>query len=161
MGFEIMRNGIVISMAAGLTFATAGAAGAQVTSAPGVPLPGAGDSTRISSDNREASAAYNQRMGAADLKPNADGRKKRGPVRATAEDIKAGATVRDIKGVAIGTVDSVDAAQAVVNTGQTKIGVPLIGFGKDDHGLLINMTADKFNQLVAQAHAKSQAQDQN
>jgi hypothetical protein len=46
----------------------------------------------------------------------------------------------------------------VIDTGQTKIGVPLIAFGKDDKGLLLSITAEKFNQLVAQAHAGSQAQ---
>jgi len=59
--------------------------------------------------------------------------------------------------VAIGTIVSLDGEQAIVDTGQTKIGVPVIAFGKDNQGLLLGMTADKFNQLVAAAHAKSQA----
>ncbi len=61
----------------------------------------------------------------------------------------------------IGTIASVDANQAVLDTGQSKVGVPLIGFGKDDQGLLLNMTAAKFNALAAQAHARSQAQAQS
>jgi hypothetical protein len=44
----------------------------------------------------------------------------------------------------------------VIDTGQTKIGVPLNAFGKDSQGLLLSITAEKFNQLVAQAHAKAQ-----
>jgi hypothetical protein len=31
--------------------------------------------------------------------------------------------------------------------------VPLSAFGKDDKGLLLSITAEKFNQLVAQTHA--------
>ena len=76
---------------------------------------------------------------------------------ATAADIKAGAALRDMNGVTLGTIVSLDGDQAVVDTGQTKIGVPLIAFGKDNKGLLLGMTADKFNQLVAAAHAKTQA----
>jgi hypothetical protein len=92
-------------------------------------------------------------------------RQKRGSVGpATAADIKAGAQVRDIKGVPVGTIATLasnevvaDATQAVIDTGQTKIGVPLSAFGKDDKGLLLSITAEKFNQLVAQVHAKAPA----
>jgi hypothetical protein len=51
-----------------------------------------------------------------------------------------------------------DPNQAVIDTGLTKIGVPLAAFGKDDKGLLLSITAEKFNQLVAQAHASNQVQ---
>jgi hypothetical protein len=132
---------------------------AQVAqSGPGAPVPGSGDSARISSGNRENHADYNRLIGAGNDRPKKDDRAEahKGAVPATAADIKAGASLRDIKGVPIGTIASVDANQAVVDTGQTKIGVPLVAFGKDDKGLLLGMTADKFNQLVAQAHAKSQ-----
>ena len=157
----MMRNGIVVAVAAGL-LAIGGSAGAQVVGgAPAGPAPGSGDSTRITNDNERVTSEINQRMGAADLKPNSQDQRhaKKGAtaVPATAADIKPGASLRDIKGVKIGTIDSVDANQAIVDTGATKIGVPLIAFGKDDQGLLLGMTADKFNELVAKAHAKSQA----
>lgn len=158
----MMRNGIVVAIAAGL-LAIGGSAGAQIVGGggPAGPAPGSGDSTRITNDNERVTSEINQRMGAADLKPNSDQQRhaKKGPtaVPATAADIKPGASLRDIKGVKIGTIDSVDANQAIVDTGATKIGVPLIAFGKDDQGLLLGMTADKFNELVAKAHAKSQA----
>ena len=145
-----------------IAFAAAGAtaAGAQSTG-PGSasPLPGTGDSTKISQGNRDNNQAYNQLIGAADQTSKKDDRAERhkAAVPATAADIKAGAPLRDIKGVAIGTIVSVDASQAVVDTGQTKIGVPLVAFGKDDRGLLLGMTAEKFNALVAAAHGKSQA----
>jgi hypothetical protein len=88
--------------------------------------------------------------------------------QATAADIKAGAQVRDIKGVPVGTIATLasnevvaDPTQAVIDTGGTKIAVPLSAFGKDDKGLLLSITAEKFNQLVAQVHAKAPAQQSN
>jgi hypothetical protein len=51
-----------------------------------------------------------------------------------------------------------DPTQPVIDTGQVKIGVPLNAFGKDDKGLLLSITAEKFNQLVAQVHSTAQAQ---
>lgn len=138
--------------------AGASAAGAQAAgSAP--PLPGTGDSTKIAQGNRENNADYNLLIGGGTAKPKKDDRPQghTAPVAATAADIKAGAALRDVKGVHIGTIVSVDASQAVVDTGRTKIGVPIIAFGKDDQGLLLGMTADKFNALVAQAHAKTKA----
>lgn len=130
--------------------------------APGGPLPGAGDSTRISSGNRESNADYNHLIGSTGAKQTSDVKlkSKHAAVPATPADIKVGATVRGSDGVAIGTIASLDANQAVLDTGQAKIGVPLIGFGKDDAGLMLNMTAAKFGELAAQAHARSQAQAQ-
>lgn len=148
---------LLIAIAFGAAGATA--AGAQAGPGSAAPLPGTGDSTKITQGHRENNAAYNQLIGAADQKPKADDRAQshHAPVAATAADIKAGAALRDIKGVHIGTIVSVDSSQAIVDTGQTKIGVPIIAFGKDDQGLLLGMTAEKFNALVAQAHSKAQA----
>lgn len=154
-----MRNATRLLITAALAAGGATMAIAQsATGGPAAPLPGSGDSAKISSGNRENNAEYNRLIGAGDNRPKKDdgAQAQKGAVPATAADIKAGASLRDIKGVPIGTVASVDANQAVVDTGQTKIGVPLVAFGKDDKGLLLGMTADKFNQLVAQAHSKSQ-----
>ena len=157
-----MRNVVISSLVLGVSLAAAGAAGAQVTSAPGVPLPGAGDSTKITSENREATAAYNQRMGSADLKSsNSDRVRKKGPVAATAADIQAGAALRAVDGPQIGSVESLNADQVIVNTGESKIAVPLLGFGKDDKGLVLNMTAAKFRDAVARAHAARASADSN
>jgi hypothetical protein len=156
-----MRNLTIAALGAGL-LAIGATANAQPVivggSGPAQPPPGSGNSAQASALDREAQAAYNQRVGSQNLTSNSDHRKTQPKaVPATAADIKAGAALRDINGVAIGTIVSVDANQAVVDTGQTKIGVPVIAFGKDDKGLLLGMTAEKFNQLVAAAHAKSQA----
>ena len=118
---------------------------------------GTGDASKISQGNQQNNAAYNQLIGTADTKSSKAQVKTQthhsAAVAATAADIKAGAALRDSKGVQIGTIVAVDASQAVVDTGQTKIGVPLIAFGKDDQGLLLGMTADKFAELVAKAQA--------
>jgi hypothetical protein len=128
----------------------------SATGGPAGPAPGTGNSTAITQGNRENNADYNRLVGAADPTKNVKADVKaqhHSPVAATAADIKAGAPLRDIKGVSIGTIVSVDASQAVVDTGKTKIGVPLIAFGKDERGLLLGMTADKFAELVAKAQA--------
>ena len=156
----MMRNGTIAAIGAGL-LTIGGIANAQavvVGGGPPQPPPGSGDSVRTTSDYRDAMSAMNERMGAGTRVGHQDepSAKKPRAVPATAADVKAGAALRDINGAAIGTIVSLDGDQAVVDTGQTKIGVPLIAFGKDKNGLLLGMTADKFNQLVAAAHAKSQ-----
>ena len=142
-----------------ITLGAGGAAVAHAQAQPGSATPSvgtSGDATKIASGNRENNAAYNQLIGATDPKASkTDGKAKahHSAVAATVADIKPGSALRDNKGVRIGTIVSVDASQAVVDTGQTKIGVPLIAFGKDDDGLLLAMTAAKFAELVAKAHA--------
>lgn len=140
-----------------IAFAAAGATAANAQAVGGAaPLPGTGDSTKISQGNRENNSDYNHLISSGNDQPKkADDRPQahRAPVPATAADIKAGDPLRDIKGTEIGKIVSVDANQAVVDTGKTKIGVPLIAFGKDDRGLLLGMTSDKFNELIAKAQS--------
>jgi hypothetical protein len=164
-----MQKAILFSIAAGAALAAASAAGAQ--GAPGIPAGGV-RSQDVAASNRQIDSDYNTLAGRgvkvtdksrADAKT--DSRQKRASVAlATAADIKAGAQVRDIKGVPVGTIANLasnevaaDPNQAVIDTGQTKIGVPLSALGKDDKGLLLGITADKFKQLVAQAHANNPA----
>lgn len=137
-----------------LTVALAGTATAQ--SVPTGPLPGSGDSAKISAGNRENNAEYNHLISTADPKAPAKddhATTKSTPVAATAADITVGSGLRDVNGVRIGTVSEVDADGVVVDTGTTKIKVPASGFGKDSGGLLLNVTAARFNELVAKAHA--------
>ena len=85
---------------------------------------------------------------------------KAAPAAATAADVKAGAPLRDLDGAPVGTIVSSTDQAVVVDTGQTKIGVPLTMFRKDDKGLLLSITAKQFSDAVAKAHARSQAQQQ-
>ena len=60
--------------------------------------------------------------------------------KATAADIKAGASVYDQTGALVGKVDSVDADGALVNTGKARAEIPLSSFGKNDKGLVVSVT---------------------
>jgi uncharacterized Zn-binding protein involved in type VI secretion len=91
-------------------------------------------------------------------RPRANSNSASGAVRkVVASDITVGASVRDVNGQPIGRVGSIDADGVVVDTGQSKVKIPLIAFGKDNSGLLIGITAQKFAGLVAQAHVQAAA----
>jgi hypothetical protein len=129
-------------------------ASAQMGPGSGSPVPGSGDASKISQGNQQSNAAYNQLIGAADSKATKGEVKvqsKHSAVPATAADIKQGVALRGIDGAAVGTIDSLAGEQVVVNTGTTKIGVPLVAFGKDEKGLLLSITGAKFAELVAKA----------
>jgi hypothetical protein len=150
----------------GCALAMAGTSGAQMTGggAPAAPL-GGPRVQDVAAANRQFDNDYNilASRGVKVTNKSRDhdaiaAKSKRGSIApATAVDMKAGTQVRDIKGVPVGTIAAadpnvaVDPGQAVVDTGETKIAVPLEAFGKDDKGLLLSVTADKFHQLVAQA----------
>jgi hypothetical protein len=153
---NMTRASVVILLSAGLAAGVSGSAIAQQVGGPVAP-PGSGNASKISSDNQQNNAGYNRLVGASDgVQKKGEGAASRhAAVAATPADIKPGSGLRDIKGVKIGTVVSVDATQAVVDTGQIKIGVPLVAFGKDDDGLLLGMTAAKFSDLVAKAKASN------
>jgi hypothetical protein len=157
-----MRMTFLFSITAAAALGGAGAAIAQ--GAPPVPT-GGPRSQDVAAANRQIDNDYNILAGRGVKVTNKDRAYANRPKLAsagpaTAADIKPGAQVRDVKGVPVGTIaalaaNEVAAApdQAVIDTGQTKIGVPLSAFGKDDKGLLLSVTAEKFNQLVAQAKA--------
>jgi hypothetical protein len=77
--------------------------------------------------------------------------------KATAADITVGAPLRDVNGQPIGKIGSVDPDGVVIDSGQAKVKVPLVAFGKDNKGLLLGITSAKFAELVAKAHAGSAA----
>ena len=136
-----MTRSICLAALATLTLS-----GAAVAQQQGGVAPGGADASKVVSANRDQNANYNKLVGTL-------GGTRSKPVPATAADIKAGNGLRDIKGVAIGTIESVDGQSAVVATAKTRIKVPLIAFGKDDGGLLLGITADRFAELVAKATA--------
>ena len=156
---------------AGLLIFGASSANAQGPGPGGGPPPnvGAARPQDIAAANRQIDSDYNTLAGRGVQVSNMDrkGAKRRAPVPATAADIKAGAQIRDIKGVAVGVVATLGANEisdpdsVVVDTGHGKIGVPLSAFGKDDKGLLLSITAQAFNQLVAQASAGTKGTQSN
>jgi hypothetical protein len=165
-----MRKAILFWVAGGLVLVPAVAANAQTTA----PTGNVGSGVRsqdVAAANRQVDNDYNTLAGRGIEVNNMDRKgaaKRRSAVPATAADIKAGAQVRDIKGVVIGTIATLgpnevtaDAEQTVIDTGHGKIGVPLSAFGKDDRGLLLSITAQTFNQLVAQANGGTKGTQSN
>jgi len=160
-----MRKAILFGIAGGLGLVAAGAANAQ-TSAPTGNVGSGPRSQDVAASNRQVDNDYNTLAGRGVQVSNMDrkGARHHPPVPATAADIKGGAQVRDVKGVPIGTVATLgsneivsDSDQVVIDTGHGKIGVPLTAFGKDDKGLLLSITAQRFNELMTQASAQASA----
>jgi hypothetical protein len=167
-----MRKAILFCVAGGLALVPAVAANAQAPGGGGPPPNvGAARAQDIAAANRQVDSDYNTLAGRGVEVNNMDRKgapKRRPPVPATAADIKAGAQVRDVKGVPIGTIAALgpnevtaDSDQTVIDTGHGKIGVPLSAFGKDDKGLLLSITAQTFNQLVAQANGGTKGTQSN
>jgi len=161
-----MRKAILLGVAGGVVLAFSAVANAQDSHAPA----GAGgvNSRDVMAANRDQDASYNT-LSARGVKTTDKDRenarsKHASAVPATAADIKGGAQVRDVKGVPIGTIAALganeitsDSDQIVIDTGHGKIGVPLAAFGKDGKGLLLSITAQKFNELMAQANTQASA----
>jgi hypothetical protein len=78
-------------------------------------------------------------------------------IPASAADMNPGAKVRDSKGVQVATIVEMQDANVVLDTGQTKIAVPLNLFAKDSQGLMLTITADQFNGAIGKAHARAEA----
>lgn len=66
-----------------------------------------------------------------------------------------GAKVFDAQGAEVGSIEKVDAANAVVYTGTKRATLPLAAFGKSEKGLLISMTQAQLNAAVAEAESKT------
>jgi hypothetical protein len=66
-----------------------------------------------------------------------------------------GAKVFDAQGGAVGSIEKVDAANAVVYTGTKRATLPLSAFVKNDKGLVISMTQTQLNAAVSAAEAQT------
>jgi myo-inositol-hexaphosphate 3-phosphohydrolase len=75
-------------------------------------------------------------------------------VKATADDIKAGASVYDESGGLVGKVDSVDSKGAIVNTGKVRAQIALSSFGKNDKGLVVSITKADLDAQAKKETAK-------
>lgn len=122
----------------------------------GLPTAGTDDSAALAIGNREEESNYQQLMRQKGMdKVGEQKRKRKGskPTRvpATAAEIVVGAAVRDTNGVALGRIEAIDGEDAILAYTGGKIRFPLIGFGKDAQGLLINMSTNDFLALVEKA----------
>ena len=79
--------------------------------------------------------------------------KKARSVAARPSDVVPGREVRDLKGVLVGTVESVDAQGAVIAAGAGRVMVSLEAFGVNKYGLILEITKAEFETLVANATA--------
>ena len=150
-----MTRSLIAGAAVAASIIAAGPASAQAT---GAAAPGGANAAQATSNNREQNAGYNRVVGAMDpvTAKTDDAPVRKGKARAAAAgEVVAGSMVRDRDGKMVGTVEAVDADGAVVATGQAKVEVPLIAFGKDDVGLLLAITAARFNELVAKAQTSA------
>ena len=141
-GFLIMTTRIVGAALAALLIGSG--ASAQGT---GAAAPGGADASRSSSNVREENASYNRLVGS--MGP---ARKSGKAVAAAPADVVAGSALRDVKGVPVGTVETLDGDSAIVTTPAGRVRIPLIGFGKDKLGLMLSMTAAELYAAVRAAN---------
>ena len=143
-----------VKLLTGLTLVLALATGAEAQQGSG-PTIGSTDSSKTVSGTQDQNASYNRLVSALGSGPSAKV-KHQTPVPATIADLKVGAALRDIAGTRVGTIADVDAQGATIDTGRTKIKIPMFAFGKDEAGVLLGITAARFNELISKAHASSE-----
>ena len=73
------------------------------------------------------------------------------PATSGAAQVTAGAQVSDTTGAAVGTIDSVANGNATVNTGTTKVAVPVASFAQGPNGLVLSMSRAQLESAVASA----------
>jgi hypothetical protein len=106
------------------------------------------------------SAKFNELLAKAHVQTAAAAPAKPTPRAAAAADIVVGVALRDVDGQAVGKITGVSADGATVDTGKMKIKLPLDAFGIDSSGLMIGITAQKLDQIIAQAQAGSAKKQQ-
>lgn len=70
---------------------------------------------------------------------------------ASAPNVTVGASVVDTKGQPVGTIESVNGANAVLSTGTAKASIPTSSFAKGPNGLVIGISKADLEAQVAQA----------
>ena len=71
--------------------------------------------------------------------------------------LKAGASVYDPSGAAIGTIESVDGTSAIVSTGTSKVAIPTASFGAGTNGPTLSATKADLDNAAKQAADQSRA----
>lgn len=80
-----------------------------------------------------------------------------GAPAATGAAVTTGATVYDTSGGVVGTVESTDGTNAVVNTGTVKAAIPLTSLGKGAQGPVLAMTKAQLEAAAGQQQAQATA----
>ena len=115
--------------------------------AQGGPAPGTADSTKVTSSRQQEDASYNRLIGATHRKGGGK------TVVAAASDVLPGLEVADKKGMVLGLIESVDAASAIIVSATGRVSVPRDVFGKNRHGLVLDILKPEFDAQVAAANA--------
>ena len=76
-----------------------------------------------------------------------------GAPASSAANVTVGASVVDTKGQPVGTIESVNGANAVLSTGTAKAAIPVSSFAKGPNGLVIGMTAEQLDAAAKAATA--------
>ncbi len=79
------------------------------------------------------------------------------PGAAPGGTVTAGSTVTDTAGGQVGTIDSVSAGVAIVNTGTNKVGIPVASFAVTEKGPVLGMTKAQLDAAASQASAQAAA----
>jgi|GEM_PF-5713015 len=79
------------------------------------------------------------------------------PATAAKVEVTVGAPVYDAQGQQVGTIEKIDGATAVLNTGKHSASLATASFGRNEKGLLVSMTREQLDAAVEAAAAKSQA----
>ena len=66
-------------------------------------------------------------------------------------DLTAGSKVFDPEGALLGRLDRLDGNRAIVVTGTGQVAVPAEAFGRNKHGLLLDVSKRQFDSMVAAA----------
>jgi len=74
-----------------------------------------------------------------------------GAPASSAANVTVGASVVDTKGQPVGTIESVNGANAVLSTGTAKAAIPVSSFAKGPNGLVVGISKADLEAQVAQA----------
>lgn len=148
------------------TLALASAASAQQGGPPPV-IPGASGGPRsqdVAAANRQVDSDYNTLAGRGVEvvdKSRADSKQKAAlAAPAAAADLTVGASVRDVSGAPVATIERLEADGAVVRSEDRLAKLPLHAFGKDSAGLMLGITAAEFRAAIADTSVAAVEQEQ-
>ena len=137
------------------TLALASAASAQQGGPPPV-IPGASGGPRsqdVAAANRQVDSDYNTLAGRGVEvvdKSRADSKQKAAlAAPAAAADLTVGASVRDVSGAPVATIERLEADGAVIRSEDRLAKLPLDAFGKDPTGLMLGITAAELRAAIA------------
>lgn len=148
------------------TLALASAASAQ-QGGPPPGIPGASGGPRsqdVAAANRQVDSDYNTLAGRGVEvvdKSRADSKQKAAlAAPAAAADLTVGASVRDVSGAPVATIERLEADGAVVRSEDRLAKLPLHAFGKDSAGLMLGITAAEFRAAIADTSVAAVEQEQ-